>query len=387
MELARALVADGARDPRAGRVLEEHAAACCPAIPALAGELLDLASSAGLPPAGLAARRAEAAALAGDAESALQYADGALHDPGTTEQQAAASVAASALAQRGFLAESIELYRAAGPEHAGALALALLAAGDRAAATAVLARRRAQRTAACPPCGPAPSSSPPRACSPPSRSGTCDVVVTGALSTLARSITLLEPVGRTALMPDTPAALSALVALHAGEFSMAESVLTRALATELGGPAARPRHLLLLGWAAMLRGRPAAARAHVAEARAAAEHGFEPRDELCACALEMGVARRSSDPAGMRDWLGARARGAPPLPGRPVQPAAAGRARHRRRQAGHAGRSWPLPVGGGHAAGPAGQSARLDDARCTGAACRRRSWRAIRPGSGRTRAR
>jgi DNA-binding NarL/FixJ family response regulator len=132
-------------------------------------------------------------------------------------------------------------------------------------------------------------------------------VVTGALSTLARSITLLEPVGRTALMPDTPAALSALVALHAGEFAMAETVLNRALATELGGPVARPRHLLLLGWAAMLRGRLAAARAHATEARAAAEHGFEPRDELCACALEMGVARRSSDPAAMRDcWEPAR---------------------------------------------------------------------------------
>jgi DNA-binding NarL/FixJ family response regulator len=132
-------------------------------------------------------------------------------------------------------------------------------------------------------------------------------VVTGALSTLARSTTLLEPVGRTALMPDTPAALSALVALHAGEFAMAESVLNRALTTELGGPAARPRHLLLLGWAAMLRGRLTAARAHVTEARTAAEHGFEPRDELCACALDLGIARRSSDPAGMRDsWEPAR---------------------------------------------------------------------------------
>jgi DNA-binding CsgD family transcriptional regulator len=131
-------------------------------------------------------------------------------------------------------------------------------------------------------------------------SGPCDVVVTGSLSTLARAVTLLEPVGRTALMPDTPAALSALVALHAGELSMAESVLNRALLTELGGRPAHPRHLLLLGWTAMLRGRLTAARSHVAEARAAAEHDLEPRDELWLRALEMGVARRSSDPAGMR---------------------------------------------------------------------------------------
>jgi DNA-binding NarL/FixJ family response regulator len=57
----------------------------------------------------------------------------------------------------------------------------------------------------------------------------------------------------------------------------------------------------------MLRGRLAAARTHLAEARAAAEPAFEPRDELCARALEMGVARRSSDPAEMRDcWDAAR---------------------------------------------------------------------------------
>jgi hypothetical protein len=298
VDLARALVADGVRDPRAGRVLEEQAATVLSGEPALAGELLDLASSAGLPPASLAARRAEAAALAGDAELALQHADGALHDLGTPGRALAAAVAASTLAQRGFPGESIELYRAGGPEHAGSLALALIAAGDRAAASAVLAT--AERTqGGLPTLRPGAVALAAQGVLASLESGSCDVVVTGALSTLARSTTLLEPVGRTALMPDTPAALSALVALHAGEFAMAESVLNRALTTEVGGPAARPRHLLLLGWTAMLRGRLTAARAHVAEARIAAEHGFEPRDELCVCALDLGIARRSSDPAVM----------------------------------------------------------------------------------------
>ena len=306
VELARSLVDDGARDHRAGRVLEAHAAAVLSADPALAVELLDLASSAGLPPAPLAVRRAEAAALAGDAESALQHADCALHDPETPSREQAAAVAATVLAQRGFLGKSIELYRAAGPEHAGALALALIAAGDRAAAATVLgAAERAH--SGLPALRPGAVSLAARGVLGSLETGPCDVVVTGSLSTLARSIALLEPVGRTALMPDTPAALSALVALHSGEFSMADTVLSRALATDLGGRAARPRHLLLLGWAAMLRGRLAVARAHVAEARAAAEHGFEPRDQLCVSALEMGIARRSSDLAAVRTcWEPAR---------------------------------------------------------------------------------
>lgn len=306
VELARALAGEGARDLRAGRVLAEHASTVLPGDPGLAGELLELASSAGLPPETLAARRAEAAALSGDAESALQHADGVMHDPRTPSRGLAAAVAASVLAQRGFLGKSIDLYRAGGPEYTGALALALLAAGDRVAAATAL-RAADHGSSGLPALRSGAVVLAAQGVLASLEPGPCDIVVTGALSTLARSITLLEPVGRTALMPDTPAALSALVALHAGEFSMAESVLNRALTTELGGPAARPRHLLLLGWAAMLRGRLTAARAHVAEARAAAENGFEPRDELCVCALEMGVARRSSDPAGMRDcWDPAR---------------------------------------------------------------------------------
>jgi hypothetical protein len=50
------------------------------------------------------------------------------------------------------------------------------------------------------------------------------------------------------------------VALHIGELGVAESVLRRALDAEVGGPPARPRHLLLLAWMAMLRGRLGGAR-------------------------------------------------------------------------------------------------------------------------------
>jgi DNA-binding CsgD family transcriptional regulator len=131
--------------------------------------------------------------------------------------------------------------------------------------------------------------------------------VSAALSTLTRAATLLEPVGRTALLPDTPAALAALVALHCGELAVAESVLQRAVATDAGGRPSRPRHQLLLGWVAMLRGRMAPARECIERARAAARQGFEPRDELFHQVLAVGLARRGGDtPALAAAWALAR---------------------------------------------------------------------------------
>ena len=51
---------------------------------------------------------------------------------------------------------------------------------------------------------------------------------TAALSQLVRASALLEPAGQALLLPDSPAALAALVGLHGGELALAESVLERA---------------------------------------------------------------------------------------------------------------------------------------------------------------
>lgn len=306
VELARALVADGVRDLRAGRVLEDEGTAALAVDPVLAAELLDEASQAGVPASTLHARRAEAAALGGDHDTALAHADAAMGDPAAPDRERAAAVAAAVLAQRGFLDESVRLYRGAGPDHAGELALVLLATGDQDAAEAALTASVGVATG-LPALRAGAVALAAQGALVSLGAGSVEDVLTGALSTLARSITLLEPVGRTTLVPDTPAALAALVALHTGELTMAESVLDRALATGLGGRSARPRHLLLQGWTAMLRNRRSAARAHVAEARAAAEHGLAPRDELFLRALEMGIARRDSDLTGLRaSWEPAR---------------------------------------------------------------------------------
>jgi DNA-binding CsgD family transcriptional regulator len=293
LPVARALAADRVRDPRAARVLEEQGTSALVADPVLAGELLDAAAATGAPAGRLAARRATAAALTGDPDGALQWADRSLDDETAADRGQAATVAAAVLARRGMLARSADLCRLAGPEHAGSTALALIALGEVAEAAASLrateglARHReatmvagSERLMAE---GMLQSVSPDATASD----------VAEALSTLTRAATLLEPVGRGVLLLDTPAALAALLALHSGELTAAESVLDRALGADVGGPPCRPRHLLLRAWTAMLRG--AGARPYATRALEEAGRALEPRDELLLRALEVGLARRASD--------------------------------------------------------------------------------------------
>jgi DNA-binding CsgD family transcriptional regulator len=123
------------------------------------------------------------------------------------------------------------------------------------------------------------------------------------LSELTRAAALLESSHRAALLPDTPAALAALVAVHCGELDVAQSVLERAIRVRLGGRAPAVRHRLLLGWIALFRGATGAARAALSTAVAP----LEPRDEFVAAALEVAIARRTGDLAAlMPAWGRAR---------------------------------------------------------------------------------
>jgi DNA-binding CsgD family transcriptional regulator len=128
---------------------------------------------------------------------------------------------------------------------------------------------------------------------------------TAALSQLARAAALLEPAGAGVLLPDSPAALGALVAAHCGELDVAQSVLDRAVAAGLGGRPAAARHRLLQAWIAMSRGATPTSRALLTEVDAGGR--LEPRDELVAAALEVGLARRAGDLAAlMPAWGRAR---------------------------------------------------------------------------------
>lgn len=120
----------------------------------------------------------------------------------------------------------------------------------------------------------------------------------GALELLARSVATLTPLGKEVILPDTPAAFAALVAISRGEPATAEVLLARALRADLGGKAARKRHLLLSSWSLMVQGRMNAAERIL-------EDFDQPsrlcnRDLLLFWCLRAGIARRRTDAAGVR---------------------------------------------------------------------------------------
>lgn len=267
---------------------------------ALAAELFTAAVHAGASATELAARRAEAAATTGRLDDALRLADQVIADPLAPDRARAVLVAAAALAHRGLLARSAELYRWLGAAQLGfdapIAAVALFGIGEleqarrvldeldgrdrpptlRAGAEMLMARGMSESVVGSP---------------------------TAALSALARAAGLLEPSRHAALLPDTPAALAALLALHLGQFDVADSVLDQAVAARLGGPVAETRHCLLQAWTAMLRGAHRRAAA-VLDGCAPAAAPLEPRDELLAAALQVGLARREGDLRALHDAWG-----------------------------------------------------------------------------------
>jgi DNA-binding CsgD family transcriptional regulator len=98
----------------------------------------------------------------------------------------------------------------------------------------------------------------------------------------------------TAVLPDTPHAVGAIVAVAVGDLAAAEHLLERA--DGFGGPAAAERHRLLLAWARMRAGRYDTALAELA--RPAPE--LPGRDRLLRAAIAAGIARRRGDIAELR---------------------------------------------------------------------------------------
>ena len=211
------------------------------------------------------------------------------------------------LARRGMLARSAELHRWIGAVtgHASPMAVpALIGTG------ALDEARELLRGSI--------STTPPSIRPPTLLAGAEELMATGvydsvagsptaALSALTRAAALLETSYRAALLPDTPAALAALVAVHCGEHDVAQSVLQRAVRMRLGGPGAATRHRLLLGWIALSRGAVTSARTALQTASPPGA-ALEPRDELLAAALEVGLARRTGDLASLMPAWGGPAR-------------------------------------------------------------------------------
>ena len=106
-------------------------------------------------------------------------------------------------------------------------------------------------------------------------------------------------------MPDTPAALVTLAALHAGDPVRARSVIGRSVRDWQVGDQSdladaifvTHRHRLLLGWTYMQDGQLQAAGAAVPSAASSTLHR---RDALWAAALQTAIARRSGDSGAMQ---------------------------------------------------------------------------------------
>ncbi|TNC20867.1 LuxR C-terminal-related transcriptional regulator [Amycolatopsis alkalitolerans] len=257
-------------------------AAAREAEPALAARLYEAAARAGRK---VGARWAEAVARAGDFDGALRLADGVIGSESAPDRAEGARVAGTALAHRGQLARSAELFQWADTGVARCFAAIALAGTGRVAE----ARQALER------CG---GDGPPTLLSGAVSGAARGVVesVTGqpavALSTLVRSAEMLEPVSARLLLPDSPAALGAIVALHSGEPAIAEPLLARAI--ETGSLVAR--HRLLLAWIAMVRGDEELAASRLT----AAGDDLSPRDWLFAVGLRVGLARRASDLTALR---------------------------------------------------------------------------------------
>lgn len=299
----RQLLGTGASGSRVAAVLERAGDEALRQSPVIAAELFGGAVDAGAAPRALAARHAQAVALAGDLDHALRLTDQVLSDPAAPDRERGVSVTAAVLAHRGLLARTAELYRSLAPGAAGGPALAvpaLIGTGALTEARAVLDATHAGTGRA------ATLLAGAETLMARGMLATVTGTDTAALSQLARAAVLLEPAGETVLLPDTPAALTAVVALQCGELTIADSVLRRAVAAKLGGRPALARHLLLHGWTAMARGKLDLA--HRALDRTAHQgHSLEPRDELLAAALAVGLARRENDPAALSSaWRRAR---------------------------------------------------------------------------------
>jgi DNA-binding CsgD family transcriptional regulator len=299
-DVARELARTGLRHPHVARALESTADDALAVEPELAAELYEEATAAGADTLSTAARRAQSAAQGGDLDRAGAIVEELLSHENPPDLVRAVDVGASVWAQRGMLSRGADLYRWAGAERLGSsaplAAVAMVGSGDAEGAEHMLAAGA-------------------RHGSPTSLAVTSALMADGlweslrgqstrALWMLVRASDTFSANGAAAPVPELPAVLAALVAVNTGELAVAESVVEDALRGHQGGPAAAPRLQLMRAWVAMLRDRPDDARAALHEA----DGDLVPRDEMFRTALEVGLARRSDDAAGLvRAWARARA--------------------------------------------------------------------------------
>ena len=243
-------------------------------------ELYSEAVEAGATGDELALRRAEAAARVGMYDVALQLIDTVLAHPEAPDFLDCMELAATVMAHQGLIGRAAELYVArhdrisTGRPTAALIFMATGGRGGGLVSTGISAPTMASGVRSL------------------MAQGVWESIegrATAALSSLMRATTLLESASPSLLLPDTPVALTALVAIHTGDLDVAEAALRRAIDRDLGGPVALTRHRLLLAWTAMLRGHFGQSRQLIEDGVAGvAEADWSPRDELFIRACNSG---------------------------------------------------------------------------------------------------
>ncbi|MFK0003831.1 LuxR C-terminal-related transcriptional regulator [Paenarthrobacter sp. NPDC090522] len=289
--LAREFARSGLRHPQVAAELEEAAEEALESDPGLASTLFAESLLSGAKELPKAARRAQAAAATGDLDAAGRLVDRLLALPEPPELALGVDVAAAVWAERGMLSRSADTYRWLGPERMGTsaplAALAMIGSGDMAGAHGVLADGGSM-------------GSPTLLAVALSLMGdglsrTLESSPELGLSELIRASDMMNAAGVAAPMPEIPAVLAALCALHSGEPAVADTVVRAALAASQGGDTARPRLFLLQAWCAMQQDNPDDARLAINEAVKANPWDLAPRDRFLRAALELGLARRSGE--------------------------------------------------------------------------------------------
>jgi DNA-binding NarL/FixJ family response regulator len=292
------LAAAGAQGPAVAAAYVAAGDATLGEAPELAAGWYDRALAAGTPAAAIAARRAEAAALGGDAVAALRLADAVVADPEAEDRRRALAVVAALLPGRGFWRRSSRrfaelaatpngdrhdaawlLLAAIGGVATGGPVPAVSAADDGGESAAGLEIEALRLTSAALVTAASGQGAPP-------------------LVAALEAAELLESAHTTLVLPTSPHAVGATVALALCELTTAEHLLTRARDHDVGGASLRHHHRLGLGWVAVRSGRWTVAQAALDDIAGAT---LAPREILLASAIEAGLARRSGDLARLGD--------------------------------------------------------------------------------------
>ncbi|WP_099025593.1 isoniazid response ATPase/transcriptional regulator IniR [Mycolicibacterium palauense] len=298
-ELALRLTEHGVRDPALVTLLAGGAARRLDS-PAEAARIYRAAVDAGADE--LAVPLADALAAAGDCAGAAALSDVLLGSEDPARRAAAVRIAAAVAMHDGNGGQAAELFDWLAiqphpyPDAATAAAAAIVATGTGNPAGAHAALREHD-------------AGPPTSAARAARNLADGVLLTldrpypVAMARLSQSIGPADTRAGGEAMPDSPAALVTLAALHSGDPVRARSVIGRAVRDAGGDALFGHRHRLLLAWVKMQDGQLSAA---AADAAAVPTSGLHRRDALWAGALHTGIARRSGDAGALtQHWFAA----------------------------------------------------------------------------------